>query len=308
MQPRANRRQFERFPHTDVVFGYVDGAHFSGSAVDLSQGGVLIETASPVPLGSIVAIVFREQSSVKGEPIFLMGRVVRRPRVPRPGVALRWEKAVYHGQPGPLREFLIRTLKISGAECVMLSTPEGKTKSIFHFTCLDPKPDEFVPVRPSVKKRLPSVKVEGDAWSSGVGSSAILRADRRTGAAAAPGPLTTRISTRASHAQADFPAELDIGGKRCTGKVLSLGKNGMVVEAPFSPARTHAEVRVEFHVLTRGGRSPIVCSCRVERSTPARNGTGMALDLTIESVDEGGEPGLLLRYVRWLHFNALATE
>ncbi len=113
MLARAERRLFPRREFRAGVYAYVDGRRYDARSENISAGGMLLATAEDIPLGHTIALVFKSRSGkktsgekgvkcgagVKGEPVHLVGRVMRKQVSPVPGVGLRRVRAMTDAQP-----------------------------------------------------------------------------------------------------------------------------------------------------------------------------------------------------------------
>ena len=95
MTESVESRQFARRPFIEDIFCYVDGERLDARSVDLSVGGVFLQTdrGLDVPVGAVVAVVLKNRVETEGT-IFLFGKVVRCQPGERSGFGVRWEKAV----------------------------------------------------------------------------------------------------------------------------------------------------------------------------------------------------------------------
>jgi hypothetical protein len=284
MKQGADRRIHHRWEAKDAIYGYVDGARFAAKSEDLSSGGLFIETKDDVPIGALISLVFRQQVKSEPPPIFLIGRVMRRQQTPIQGIGLRWEKAVFAGATSALRRFLVDHLRLVDPAIVTLTGARGEARAVHHFSAL--------PLAPATQ---PNAEVP----------ETIRRGDVPLDA----GPVTARITRKSALAPANVPARISLDGEEEEISLLALGVKGMYTSAPPTlVVIPDVEVTVTLSVRTRTGVAEIACLCLVTRFDDGDEDTPETLDLEILDVKEAkGHIGLLSRYVRWLHFNALTN-
>lgn len=284
MKQGADRRIHHRWESKDTIYGYVDGARFAAKSEDLSSGGLFIETLDDVPIGALISLVFRQQVKSEDPPIFLIGRVMRRQKAPTQGIGLRWEKAVFTGATAVLRRFLVDHLRLVDPAIVTLTGAKGEARAVHYFSAL--------PVAPETRPDAP-----------------IPDTIRRGDVAQDAGPVTSRITRKSSMATANVTARISLDGEEEEILVHSLGVKGMYTSAPPTlVVIPDIEVTVTLSVRTRTGLADIACLCLVTRFEDGDEDDPETMDLEILDVKEAkGHIGLLSRYVRWLHFNALTN-
>ncbi|MFH1530675.1 MAG: PilZ domain-containing protein [Pseudomonadota bacterium] len=277
-----NRRIHHRWESRDTIYGYVDGARFAAKSEDLSSGGLFIETRDDVPVGALISLVFRTQMKSEEPPIFLVGRVMRRQVTPAQGIGLRWEKAVFTGPVAVLHDFLVAHLRLVDPAVVTLTGTRGEAQAVYHFNAL-----------PEAPVTAPSMEVPDTI--------------RRGDVPLDSGPVTSRISRKSSLAPANVPSRISLDGEEEPIQVLALGVKSMFTSAPPTLLiQADIEVTVTLSVRTRTGIAEIACLCVVTRFEEGNEDDPDTLDLEIIDVREQKDHvGLLSRYVRWLHFNAL---
>lgn len=287
MPEAMEARQFARREFVEEIFCYVDGERLDARSLNLSVGGILLETAQAhnLPKGATVAVVLKNRLDELGT-VFLFGKVVRQQADAPSALAVRWEKAV-----GPvdkealataLREvFRIRAFGIE--EGAVPST--GQVMSVFRFVpeVLDEAaentgrfdnpvgPELFGGLRPEWKQ------YEGD------------------------GPVTQEIDQSRVGSQTNLKAVLEFEGATVQGRVTWLSTSILRFATRLVPADESLVLAVSFEIPTRTGPASITCRGRVQSVERDEGETASSLVIGIDAADEGAQPGVLRRYVRWLH-------
>lgn len=122
------------------------------------------------------------------------------------------------------------------------------------------------------------------------------------------GAITGMIHRKDLRAPTSQPATLSIGGSEMDVLITHIGLDGLFVEAPLVPANQEVDVCIRFEVNTRDGIIPLTCNCRIATVDNGSNWGKPGMDLEFSDVIEGKHPGILKRYVKWLHFNALSKD
>ena len=122
-----------------------------------------------------------------------------------------------------------------------------------------------------------------------------------------PGAISQMIARTHQQASVDINAELVAHDVDVRAKILSLGNDGMILECPFVLIDEKSIITVRFNISSKGSSIPIECSCKLNRSLDGHAPGSLCLDLKISGNDEGGHPGVLSRYVKWLLFHSLAN-
>jgi len=286
MKQGADRRIHHRWESKDTIYGYLDGARFAAKSEDLSSGGLFIETNDDVPIGALISLVFRQQVKSEDPPIFLIGRVMRRQKSPTLGIGLRWEKAVFTGPTKTLHRFLVDHLRLVDPAVLTLTGAKGESRAVHHFNA--------VPVAPETR---PNAEIPETIRRGTVPQDA--------------GPVTTRITRKSSLAPANVTAKICLEGEDEEEQIQihALGVKSMFTSAPPTlMVIPDIEVTVTLGVRTRSGISEVSCLCLVTSFEEGAEDDPETMDLEILDVKEAkGHIGLLSRYVRWLHFNALTN-
>lgn len=277
------RRLAERWQHVSEIFCYINGLRFDARSADVSSTGMFLETEVEVPAGSRLAIVFKEKDDESLPPVFLVGQVVRTQAAPKVGLGLRWEKAVTEGPALSLTFFLSRVLKVAGEVKIhQPAGPKDKLRAIHFFPA--PRPAGAPSATP------PPIPLD-------LGTVPPDEARRP------PGPLTSVIRRRDMWPSCEIPARLVTRQAAMTGKIRSMGLNGLYIKTDGATSSLADPIWIEFEVLTARGFQMVRMECGISFLEHDD------LELAVLNVDEGGMNGLLKRYVRWLHFrNISATE
>ena len=293
MSATTDSRQFPRHSFVEEIFCYVDGERLDARSRDLSVGGIFLETSEgrEVPTGAVVAVVLKDRVDELGT-VFLFGKVVRQQPGARPGLGVRWEKAVgpidKDRLAGALREvFRIRAFGIEQG-----SVPSsGQVMSVFRF------------VPEVIADEVP----EGPArFENPVGPELFggLKPDWRrfTG----DGPVTQEIDvTQVGHATS-LKAMLAFEGASLQGRVTWLSTTRLRFVTRMVPADETLELAISFEIPTRGGPASVTCHGRVQAVEREEGEATSTLVVEVGRIDEAGQPGVLRRYVRWLHSREVA--
>jgi len=167
---------------------------------------------------------------------------------------------------------------------VTVSGARGEIKAIHHFCALPAAPD--APASVTVPDR-----------------------NRRGEVPKGAGPVTARIDKQRTMAPANVNVRMLMDEDEDEVKVHALGMKGMFTAMPPTlDVCPDMEVTVILSVRTRSGMADIHCLCVITGMDEGDEDGPDALDLDIVEVNEPkGHDGLLSRYVRWLHFNALTS-
>jgi len=123
-----------------------------------------------------------------------------------------------------------------------------------------------------------------------------------------PGAISLMILKKDSLAPVRLNAELVAHDVDVSAKIYGLGVEELLVESPFVLVDQRSVITVRFHVKARQDKLPIECTCKLLESAEGKKMGTLALDLEITGIDEGDRPGVLARYIKWLHFHAMARE
>ena len=313
----------------DEVHCYLNGIRWDAESGDISAGGMFLVSEKDIPVSSMVALVLKPQVNSGNEPVFLLGRVVRKQLQPVKGVGLRWEKAIQDGPPEMLAAFLESFMKFTPGRIELQAVGrKALVRAVYTFECEGEGQAITSAAQPTGGQNrernremlaipgLATTLAEVDELDIRVVSSSELAGEirrpllpRESSAGkpeSAPGPITERIDQMDMMAPADIGALLGISGKTLPVRIGFLGLRTMFVMTEVVPADRSADVTVSFGVMTRGGIVQIQGSCRVAEVDDGRTTGTPGLEVRVLSWDEAGHPGILRQYVKWLHFDALS--
>ncbi|MFH1532674.1 MAG: PilZ domain-containing protein [Pseudomonadota bacterium] len=303
----SERRRYERRELKAEVYCYIEGQRVDVRSSDISQGGMFIETGQPVLPGTELAVVVKAQLLDGRRPVFLTARVMRRQAQPVKGIGIRWERATTPGDAEMLREFLRSSLGIDPRGIEELPQGDaGMIQAVYVF----PLGTEDFKGAPVVEEAPPLLgggedTIEGlddeEATLQDVDEAlqAELAARRRPA-----GPLTQELAQGSSQAPADLKATLVVGKNERPVRISSLGPENAFITTN-TKLEPGARLELRFGIAARGGvaevqaRADVISVGRDHRS----GRRGVLVKLT--RVDEGGHRGILLQYIRWLHFNSI---
>jgi len=305
------RRFYLRWDVDEEVHCYVEGDRLDAQTLDLSSGGMFLQTERTAQSGSKVVLVFRTQFSAADFPIYLVARVMRRQVKPIRGLGLRWVRATTQGPALQLSLFLRKVLKIQNP--LVEQNPVGRKKvvqSCFEFArdlrslAEEPKGDEAPQqgIRSGVWK-LADIPVQVVFSESPRQRRAQISVQNES-----EGPLTRRTLQNDVLASVDSEAAVVIRGKRYDVRLGYLGLKEAWMTGPNLPGSVGEEVRLAVPVTVRSGTADVHCSCTILSIDLKNRELETALKLRIEDVDEGRNKGVFYSYVRWLHFNAIRGQ
>ncbi len=290
----AEKRQHARRIFPEDVYTYVEGSRLDAATTDISAGGAFFKADRPLERGALVAVVFKRQSETE-DAIFLVGRVVRISEKPQKGVGLRWTKAVTEAAPSRLAWFLTSVLGVDEPE-VTQQRERGRWEmlSVYQFP---------------------------ETESAAAGFDASLAAERLSDAAKfsmeepspvpgeAPddGSLTTRIARSGLRARASLSATVTREGHSSPGLITHLGATSFYLRTDVVPTDERELLVIRFGIPAHDVEVGVTCQCRVTGRDDGAVSASPGLDLEIARLEEE-EPGILRKYVRWLHFQALARD
>lgn len=306
------RRRAQRWIQEEEVVCYFQGDRLGAFSKDLSTTGMYLGTTREVPIGGRVALIFRPQS-VLANPIYLVGKVVRHQTKPVPGLGLLWIKAITDGSPLQLSNFLKSMLELDARDAIDEMAYETGAVSSYTF----PGPPQ--PEQKTSKKKKKSALELLDMLNVEVVHSDEYQ-QRRGGAEKPPpkpkpprkepavsGPITRRVDNQKVYAPCRIPGTLVILGVQREISIRGLATWGLFVETEAVPP-VGTEVGLIFDLKTKSGDARLVLRCDVESHKQAKEGWAAGLDLTITNPGDPLGTALLKRYVRWLHFRAVADD
>ncbi len=297
MAEADNRRQFERRPLAEKLFGYLDGQRFDVASANVSEGGLFLRVDDParVPLGARLALVFRREAALR-DRIFLVAHVVRHQAEPA-GLGLRWVKALAGGNPLDLARFLELLLGLPRDATLPRIQPEaGGTRVVYRFPSA---PEVRVDVLPpdvtarGVVETMPRLEPPPPPPDAGLPEVA--------------GPVTQQIAVDAIRAPTRLPAALRTASKTQRVTIVALGARGLIAHLESIATGPFDRLEVAFTVPAGGLELPVNCVARLTAIEPLTTGGAVSLDLELTSLDEGANPGVVRQYVRWLHHRAMTS-
>ncbi len=131
-------------------------------------------------------------------------------------------------------------------------------------------------------------------------------ADESRTPARAPGQISVMVARE--DVQVSLPALLALGSDSLSTTVRRLGAARAFVQTGFVPADHAAGMQLRFEIPTRRGPIAITCQCRLEEVVEDSPGWGSGMVLRFQSMDEGGRPGVLERYMKFVQFQDLARS
>jgi hypothetical protein len=329
------RRAFPREPFQDAVYTYENGRRFDANPRDIGLGGAFLYSTSSerIAKGEVVGIAFDEEAGF-APPVFLFGRVIRKQGAPKPGIGLKWIRAVTSGDPDYLAHFLDARFGIHREVALeKIVTSEGRNRTVFPFEPLHvvgatlhhtyskdkdaPKEDEPAE-RPrqdlldELNQALKLAVPGGDAatpGSKGPRRPAAPRMDEPfddlPGPARQEGTLTQQVTRQGLRASCVMSGAIEMASAWVDCSILSLGVTHLYVQTPVRPISPQVDPRVHVDIPTRDGAIHVTMSCRIveTRADPLPENCG--LELAILAMDEAGHAGIVARYVKWLHFSSL---
>lgn len=335
---RAERRLFPRREFRAGVYAYVDGRRYDARSENLSAGGMLLATSEDIPLGRTIALVFKSRSGkkvagdkgvkygagIKGEPVYLVGRVMRKQISPVPGVGLRWVRAMTDATPEDLQYFLSKMLRIEATGAKRTRVGANKAiKTVFEFEPLYQQAIKF------------SGTVEDEARTTGpilVGDGGtedyfrelrfdddferpthkdgpvLPREQTKHGAVhRTTGPMTNRLRQAERLLPVNTSGVLTVGALPIPIIVSAVGLNGLFVESPVAPTNREEIVDLEVEIVTRRETEKVHCRVRVVGVDDGSGDGAAGLYLEILQFASDSEKETMEQYVRWVHFRTVAS-
>lgn len=288
MPESMEARQFARRDFVEEIFCYVDGERLDARSLNLSVGGILLETAQArdVPKGAVVAVVLKNRLDDLGT-VFLFGKVVRQHVGSPLGLAVRWEKAVGPVDKERLAQALREVFRIRAFGIEEGAVPStGQVMSVFRFVpeVLDDEPGEG------------ALRFENPVGPELFGG---LRPDWKQ--YSGDGPVTQEIDGARVGSQTNLKAVLEFEGATVQGRITWLSTSILRFSTRLVPADESLVLAVTFDIPTRTGPASITCRGRVQSVERDEGEAASSLVIGVDRTDEGTQPGVLRRYVRWLH-------
>jgi hypothetical protein len=294
MSASSDSRQYPRRPFAERIFCYVDGERLDACTRDLSAGGLFFEAgrARDVPTGAVVAVVLKDRVEELGT-LFLFGRVVRHGATDTSGLAVRWEKAVGPIDKERMATALREVFRIRAFGIEEGSVPStGQVISVFRFVpeVLDDGAGDGTP------------RVENPVGPELFGG---LRPDWKTHQG--NGPVTQEIDVTRVGIQTNVKAVLAFDGASVQGRVSWLSTTRLRFVTRMVPADETLLLAISFDIPTRTGAVTVTCHGRVASVEREEGESASSLVIDVERIDERGQPGVLRRYVRWLHAREIGS-
>lgn len=85
--------------------------------------------------------------------------------------------------------------------------------------------------------------------------------------------------------------------------ITQIGLTAATVSSPFVPVDDTEKLELSFFIGTKRGEAPLKCHGRM---TSVVTGKEPGFKMAFSRLDEGASPGILRRYLKWLHFNNVA--
>ncbi|MFH1529913.1 MAG: PilZ domain-containing protein [Pseudomonadota bacterium] len=311
------RRQSKRWIQEEEVVCYFEGDRLGAHSKDLSRTGMFVATAKSVPLGGRIALIFRPRFAEEN-PIYLVGEVARLQKEPVPGLGVQWVKAITDASPLQLSNLLRDLLDVDAGgdiEDAEFEVTDGAVSS-FVFPAARRK-KKTSDKKKSVVELLDMLNVEvvhSDDYKQRHPDAE--RAPRRPWEAPQPrprpqpemsGPITMRVDNQKVYAPCKLPGSLVIQGVQRQVIIRGLATWGLFVETDAVPPEG-SEVGMIFELKTKSGDARLVLRCNVVAQKAAKSGWAAGLDLKITDPGDPLGAALLKRYVRWLHFSAVADD
>ena len=161
MSNGTDKRNHPRRLLKEEIYCYLDGTRFDAGSHDISAGGLFLKTNSTVPIGSVIALVFKQGGAPGVNPVFLLGMVVRQQTEPVGGIGLQWTRAITAGPPLVLEQFLEARMSITGANVVAeAGNPREPGRALYRF----PVGTFGGPPKPVAPQSRPAPKPEPPPW------------------------------------------------------------------------------------------------------------------------------------------------
>lgn len=313
------RRRAKRWIQEEEVVCYFEGDRLGACSKDLSKTGMFLATAKDVPIGQRIALIFRPRFSEE-TPIYLVGQVMRRQAEPIPGFGVQWIKAITDASPLQLSNFLKSLLDVDAVEGIEEGDYEatGAAAASYTFRAARRQPKAPPKQKRNVLELLDKLNVEVvhshdyKVRTPGAEEAAQRRAEAKPRPApeqpARPsGPLTMRVDNQKVYAPCQLSGTLMIQGVQRDVAIRGLATWGLFVETEATPPEG-ADVGMVFDLRTKSGDARLVLQCEVVAQKAAKAGWSAGLDLKIVNPGDPLGAALLKRYVRWLHFRAVADD
>ncbi len=315
----------------------MDGRRYDARSENISAGGMLLVTGENIPLGRTIALVFKSRSGkkisgdkgvkygagIKGEPVYLVGRVMRKQVSPIPGVGLRWVRAMTDAPTEDLEYFLSKMLRIEATGAKRARVGANKEmKSVFEFEPLYQQAIKFSgtvednerttgPIRigdGGTEEYFRELKFDDDFEHSRSDGPALPRERSKHGAThRTAGPMTNRLRQSERLLPVNTTGVLTIGGMQITVHVTALGTNGLFVESPVAPTDRSETIGLVVEILTRREVEKVRCRVRVTGIDDGAGEGDPGLYLEFIEFANDAEKETMEQYVRWVHFRTVSS-
>ena len=298
---------------------------------------MLLVTGENIPLGRTIALVFKSRSGkkmagekgvkygagIKGEPVFLVGRVMRKQVTPIPGVGLRWVRAMTDASTEDLEYFLTKMFRIEATGARRARVGANKAmKSVFEFEPLYQQAIKFSgtvddeerttgPIRlgdGGTQEYFRELRFDDDFESSLSDGPALPRErTKRGGTHRMAGPMTDTIRQSERLLPVNTTGMLTVGAHQIPVHVSALGMHGLFVESPVAPTNRAESLGLVMEIITRREVEKVHCRVRV---TGVDDGAGEGepgLYLEFQEFADDEEKETLEQYVRWVHFRTVSS-
>ncbi len=292
----SERRRFAREQTRKEVYCYVEGQRLDAETANVSPAGVFVVTphGPEVEDDSMVSLSFRSRDA-KVQEVFLFGRVQRVEAEPLQGLALRWERAVTTGPRVGMVTVLRDILGIS-PETIQGQRVgnDGKPSKTFVFEALDGENPGYSEQRSRARaelihSRIPTSEHDWKRYPS-------------------RGPITRSLQAVDAREAVTLKAVLVTSGARKTVRITSLGSMSVTADMKGDPGDLTEAVALRFNVPIRTGTALVTCNCVLQRRETDATKDVTIMEFAVESIEEGDRPGVLERYVRWLHQRSISKN
>lgn len=236
----SDRRRHERAPLDEGVYCYIDGSRFDTRSNDVSEGGLFLRTDAQIPVGGLIALVFRPEFNPDSPPIFLVGQVVRQQQTPVAGVGLQWVRAVTESPRLELAHFLVRKLGVKEPSVGLQEHgPNREMRSVFEF-----------PLAPVPPEPIDKTSDQPDL----AGASSLPEAPSAEQPGEAPGPMTATVTSTATPVAANLEALTVLDGKRQRCRIAGLNLERLLLHVQDKPDAYSESIPVIFTLPSKVGR------------------------------------------------------
>ena len=123
------------------------------------------------------------------------------------------------------------------------------------------------------------------------------------------GPITEGIRRDRIPAHADLSATMtSTGGLAASGRITMLGLESLRFETPQDSDTMEGERYVQFTLPTKAGFVDVMVRGTIHDFEPPNDQQPARYIVNILDRDEAARPGIIGRYVRWLHYRDVAAD